>query len=166
MVVLRYDWLTHHNPIIDWTEMKITFRRLVTLKPMPTTTTGVDIRWVSARTMTKLCQDPENATFAISLGTHQYKPNMQMGGETLSARSTKAVLTETLPDTIPREYLEFCKVFSGEKANVLAPHRPYDLKINLEEGAKPFHRPVYSLSPPELATLRNFLEENTRNGFI
>src|SRR5258707_6692438 len=116
--------------------------------------------------MTKLHQDPENATFAISLGTHQYKPNMQVGRETLSARSAKVAVTETVPDTILREYLEFHEVFSGEKANVLAPHRPYDLKINLEEGAKPFHRPVYSLLPPKLATLRDFLEENTRNGFI
>ena len=47
-VVLGYDWLTHHNLIINWMETKITFWRLVTPKPMPTTTTGVDIRWVSA----------------------------------------------------------------------------------------------------------------------
>ncbi len=116
--------------------------------------------------MTKLHRNPENATFVISPGTHQYKPDMQMGRENLSARSAIAALTETFPDTIPREYLEFHKVFSGEKANILAPHRPYDLKINLEEGAKPFHGLVYSLSPPKLATLRNFLEENTRNSFI
>ena len=165
-MVLGYDWLTHHNPIINWMEMKITFWKPATPKLMPTTTTGVDIHWVSARTMTKLHQDPENTTFAISPGMHQYKPDMQMGRETLSARSVKVVLTETFPDTIPREYLKFCKVFSGEKANVLAPHRLYDLKINLEEGTKPFHRLVYSLLPPKLATLRNFLEENTRNGFI
>src|SRR5258708_10519839 len=56
-VVLGYDWLTHHNPIINWMETKITFWRLVTLKLTPTTTTGVDIHWVSAQTMTKLCQD-------------------------------------------------------------------------------------------------------------
>src|SRR5258708_4271521 len=116
--------------------------------------------------MTKLHRNLENTTFTISLGMHQYKPNMQTGGENLSARSAIAALTETFPDTILREYLEFCKVFSGEKANVLAPHRPYDLKINLEEGAKPFHGLIYSLLPPELATLRNFLEENTRNSFI
>jgi len=117
--------------------------------------------------MTKLCWDLENTTFMISLGTHQYNSNLQVGGETLSgARSTKVAPTETFPDTILREYLKFHKVFSGEKANVLAPHRPYDLKINLEEGAKPFHGPIYSLLPPELATLRDFLEENTRNGFI
>src|SRR5260221_1859560 len=107
--------------------------------------------------MTKLHQDPENTTFAISLGTHQYKPDMQMGRESLSARSMIVAPTETFPDTILREHPKFCKVFSGEKANILAPHRPYDLKINLEEGTKPFHRPIYSLLPPELATLRNFL---------
>src|SRR5260370_22883160 len=57
-------------------------------------------------------------------------------------------------------------MFSGEKANVVAPHKPYDLKINLEEGAKPFHGPIYSLLPPELTALREFLEENVQNGFI
>src|SRR5258705_6935926 len=49
---------------------------------------------------------------------------------------------------------------------MLAPHQPYDLKINLEEGMKPFHGPIYLLSPPELTALREFLEENVRNGFI
>src|SRR5258708_2642570 len=49
---------------------------------------------------------------------------------------------------------------------MLAPHQPYDLKINLEEGMKPFHGPIYLLSPPELTALREFLEENVWNGFI
>ncbi len=31
---------------------------------------------------------------------------------------------------------------------------------------KPFHRPIYSLSPLELVALREFLEEHTWNGFI
>src|SRR5260221_1424868 len=67
---------------------------------------------------------------------------------------------------VPQEYHKFCNVFSGEKANVLAPHQPYDLKINLEEGMKLFHRLIYSLLPPELTALREFLEENIWNGFI
>jgi len=67
---------------------------------------------------------------------------------------------------VPQEYHEFCDVFSGEKANMLAPHQPYNLKINLEEGAKPFHRLIYLLLPLELIVLRKFLEENVQNGFI
>src|SRR5258706_3348457 len=38
--------------------------------------------------------------------------------------------------------------------------------INVEEGAKPIHGPIYSLSPPELTALWEFLKEHTRNGFI
>jgi len=78
-------------------------------------------------------------------------------------------LTAQLEDPlsrVPQEYHEFCNVFSGEKANALAPHWQYNLKINLEEGAKPFHGPIYLLSPPELTVLREFLEENAQNGFI
>src|SRR6266478_2602868 len=67
---------------------------------------------------------------------------------------------------VPQEYHKFHNIFSGKKANALAPHWPYDLKINLEEGAKPFHGLIYSLSPPELMALREFIEEHTRNGFI
>src|SRR5258708_4960326 len=81
----------------------------------------------------------------------------------------KAALTAQPEDPlsrVPQEYHEFCDVFSGEKANMLAPHQPYDLKINLEEGMKPFHGPIYLLSPPELTALREFLEENVWNGFI
>jgi hypothetical protein len=51
---------------------------------------------------------------------------------------------------IPEEYQNFTDVFSKEKANTLAPHQPYDLKINLEEGTLPPLGPIYSLSQSEL----------------
>src|SRR6266478_6552497 len=69
-------------------------------------------------------------------------------------------------DSILEEYHEFMDVFSGEKANTLAPHQPYGLQIELEEGGKLAHGPIYSLSPLELTALQEFLKENTRNGFI
>src|SRR5260370_3749727 len=73
---------------------------------------------------------------------------------------------EDLLNGVHQEYHDFRNVFSGEKANALPPHQLYNLKIDLEEGAKPFHGLIYSLSPPELTMLRDFLEENTKNGFI
>ncbi len=84
----------------------------------------------------------------------------------LKVKATSTAQPEDPLSGVPQEYHEFCDVFSGEKANALAPHQPYDLKINLEEGAKPFHRLIYSLLPPELTVLREFLEENVWNGFI
>jgi len=67
---------------------------------------------------------------------------------------------------IPEEYHEFADVFSKAKADMLAPHRPYDLKINLEEGSTPPFGPIYSMSPSELQSLREFLDEHLNIGFI
>src|SRR5258705_2198370 len=117
--------------------------------------------------MGRICQEVGSKTFLLSPSSVQRMPNLVHAS--LDWLEAKAALTAQPEDTlsrVPQEYHEFHDVFSGEKANALAPHWPYDLKINLEEGTKPFHRPIYSLSPPELTALREFLEENVQNGFI
>src|SRR6266705_1173709 len=67
---------------------------------------------------------------------------------------------------IPQEYHKFVDVFSKSKANTLAPHREYNLKIELEEGTHPPLGTLYSLSPFELEALRTFLDEHLALGFI
>jgi len=67
---------------------------------------------------------------------------------------------------IPEHYHDFTDVFSKKQADVLAPHRPYDLKITLEDGASPPQPPIYSLSTLELETLQEFLDEHLNIGFI
>src|SRR5258708_33979685 len=111
--------------------------------------------------MKKVSQETGSTMFLLSpIDPLQPSPHW------LEARAVATEPPEGPLSVIPMEYLEFRNVFSGDKANMLAPHRPYDLKINLEEGAKPFHGPIYSLSPPELSALREFLEENIKNSFI
>src|SRR5258708_6471237 len=131
-------------------ETKTTFRELKNPKGELASGRKIDICMVSALMMTKLCKDPGTPTFVIS-----------MADLTL----LQVTAADTL-DSIPGEYHDFCDVFSGEKAGTLTPHRPYDLQINVEEVAKPIYGPIYSLSPPELVALWEFLEEHTRNGFI
>ena len=46
------------------------------------------------------------------------------------------------------------------------PHRPYNLKINIEEGFTPPLGPIYSLLKTELEALQEFLDENIANGVI
>src|SRR5258705_7211071 len=76
------------------------------------------------------------------------------------------VMAANTLNNILAKYHDFSDVFSGEKVGTLTPHRPCDLQINIEEGVKPIHRPIYSLSPPELMALQEFLKEHTRSGFI
>jgi len=85
----------------------------------------------------------------------------------LDIQANSAKLTET-PDlsNIPSEYHEFANVFSKTKAEVLAPHHPYDFKINLEESAQPPVGSIYSLSASKQEALKEFIEENLNMGFI
>ena len=67
---------------------------------------------------------------------------------------------------VPKEYHDFADVFSKGKADTLPPHRPYDLKIDLEDGAVLPIIPMYSLSQSEMGALREFINEHVRIGFI
>src|SRR5258708_1569293 len=117
--------------------------------------------------MGRICQEVGSETFLLSPSSIQQTPNpFHTTLNRPKARATSKAQPEDTLSGVPQEYQEFCDVFSGEKANMLAPHWPYDLKINLEEGAKLFHGPIYLLSPLELTALRELLEENVWNGFI
>jgi len=97
------------------------------------------------------------------LGSH----NFQLCLCSSDIQTNSAKLAET-PDlsNVPSEYHEFADVFGKTKAETLPSHRPYDLKINLEEGAQPPVGPIYSLSASEQEALKDFIEENLNMGFI
>src|SRR5258705_919478 len=174
-IVLSYDWLVHHNPSIDWAETKVVF--LGTMKaperPSVPASSKFNIQMVSAKMISHLCCEPSNSVYCLDHHSDVEVDKAFPHSTSLHSEPTSelhSVHTSTLAldsmGRIPVEYHEFHKVFSGTKADTLPPHQPYDLQISLEEGAKPFHGPIYSLSPPELAALREFLEEHTWNGFI
>ena len=97
------------------------------------------------------------------LGSHNFK--LCLHSLDIQANSAKLVETSDLSN-VPSKYHEFANVFSKTKAEVLAPYHPYDLKINLEEGAQPPVGPIYSLSVSEQEVLKKFIEENLNIGFI
>ena len=69
-------------------------------------------------------------------------------------------------ESIPEDYWDFSDVFSKAKADTLAPHWPYDLKIVLEDGTMPPQPLIYSLSNSELGTLQEFIDKHLNIGFI
>jgi len=83
----------------------------------------------------------------------------------IQANSTKLAETPDLSN-VPSNYYKFTDIFSKTKAEILASHCLYNLKINLEEGAQPPVGPIYSLSASEQEALKEFIKENLNTGFI
>src|SRR5260370_11612545 len=148
-VVLSYDWLLQHNPTINWVETKVIFRTpSETLKvKLPTTVktppTVINIHKVSAKEFCKLSQEVGATMYMVSNLESTLYSGYSIKPIHLRAVELKSDTLAFLP-----EYQEFANVFSGEKANTLVPHHPYDLQINMEEDAKPSYGPIYSLSLP------------------
>jgi hypothetical protein len=66
----------------------------------------------------------------------------------------------------PPEYAEFQDVFEKKNADRLPEHRKYDVPIDLLPGKQPPWGGIYSLSEPELKTLKEYIDENLAKGFI
>ena len=96
-------------------------------------------------------------------GSHNFE--LCLHSSNIQANSAKLVETPDLSN-VPSKYYEFADVFSKNKAETLPPHCPYDLKINLEEGAQPPVSPIYSLLVSEQEALKKFIEGNLNIDFI
>ena len=69
--------------------------------------------------------------------------------------------------TVSAKYLDFADVFLKKSANVLWKQTEInEYAIKLEKGKQPPYRPIYSLGPVELKTLKTYIEINLGNGFI
>ena len=188
-LVLGYNWLARHNPLIDWVNRSINFRpslqenlalsRIAANTPLaslsfldiPLQSSDSVVSIPASETSVSNSGRPNIAIIGVAaflhasklLGSHNFK--LCLHSSDIQANSAKLAETPDLSN-VPSKYHKFADVFSKTKAEVLPPHRPYDLKINLEEGAQPPVGPIYSLSASEQEALKEFIEENLNTGFI
>ena len=144
-VILGMPWLRRHNPRIDWSQHHWSY---------PNVAHNVEL--VSPQQFESLVDQGATA-YAAFARESQEDTN---GGETLgvSLHTLEAV-------DLPREYEDYCDVFSEDAANELPPYGPQDHAIDLDGGAPPFG-PLYNLSANELTVLKKYIEENLKKGFI
>jgi hypothetical protein len=168
-IVLGHPWLKKHNPQANWADGSWEFKdpycvQNCNLTRQPTRQKG--LREVPKRYIPDL-NYRDIASVSISSIQAYVKRGYQIGMVTLedideSLRQEGDELKLQLPNCIQ----DYADVFSPKKADKLPPHRSYDHEIRLTSNQKlPFGK-IYSMSREELQTLRDWLDENLRKGFI
>jgi len=110
--------------------------------PKITSTGPINISLIGATAFAKAAWAEDSQTFSLSL---KY--------EEVSGRSTTTAPSGSDTEGVPECYHNFADVFSKSKAKNLAPHWDYNLKIEIEDGAKPPLGPIYPLLESELVAL-------------
>ncbi|KAG0158309.1 hypothetical protein PDIDSM_5822 [Penicillium digitatum] len=85
--------------------------------------------------------------------------------EYITVKHEKLYATSDEP-RIPEEYREFTDVFTAPAEGVLPKHGTFDHEINTMEGTEPTFKPIYQLSQKESETLKEYISENLKKGYI
>ena len=165
--MLGHNWFTCFNLLIDWVLGSIMYYsplqtdslmspETVALAPIssktptpPTPLVASKVSFVNAAAFTCLSKMDDTQVYQIFLSDKSAPddaPVNMMG--------------------VPLDYHDFTNIFSKTHTYTPAPHRPYDLKIKLEEGTSPPFGPIYSLSQSELRSLQEFLDKHLVMDFI
>ena len=135
-VILGIDWLQKHNPAINWKRHVVSF---------------------CDEFCNKHCieQCPVRPSLDLSC----------LSCLELTFVKSSCPTCETKP-TLPEMYSAFQSVFEDSEPGTLPPHRPFDHAIPLEPNATAPFGPLYTLSQKELESLKEYIDDNLKKGFI
>ena len=163
LAVLGHSWLTYYNSLIDWVLSSITFQPPKEIESLA----SLKLATLVLLTSVLLSPAPKIALVNVAGFTQASKLTDIQVFKLFIMTTTLANSKTTSVDmsSVPTEYNEFSDVFEAH-ADTLPTHQPYDMKIELEEGATPPFSLMYSLSLYELQTLHEFIDEHLAYSFI
>jgi len=124
---------------------------------------NIDIKIIRAAPFARLIREGMEV---YQLHISPVSPHETLRTETTQNSKEKKTEQEILDKVVPPEYHDFANVFSEGEAKSLPPHRPYDHKIDLEEGMEPPFGKIYNMSETELKLLKDYIDDMLGKGFI
>jgi hypothetical protein len=181
---LPIEWLTKHNPEIDWETGVLRWRSdFCKSHCLPISMRDAVRNFVKLLREAKVWEtEAEAEADAEPVGkvagakkatADDVKWHNENGGKVAGARKATADDVKwhdedggNIADRLPEIYREWASVFSEEEINRLPDHTEYDHRIELIEGTVPPFGPIYPLSEKELQTLREYLRKELASGKI
>ena len=137
-MILRYMWLKHHNPEIDW--------ETGTVKMTRHSKTCQHFRKSTMRFLAQLeAEEQENAWHAYYL---------RVATEILPLKTEK-----TTEELVPKEYHKVLKVFSKGESEHMPLRKPWDHAIDLKDMFQPKKGHIIPLSPTEQEEVSAFIDD-------
>jgi len=176
-VLLGTDWLSKHNPNIDWATNTITLNRCPTtcFKETQEPTLPLIAQLLPVCDWDPLTEEYFNideayADRALCIETHMNKHfNGPLHGPLLAhttVSTTLAMKKEASQMDIPPEFRQYSRVFSDEEAQRLPQHQPWDHKIDLLPDKSMRKTSIYRLTPPEKVALEKYITDGLAQGSL
>ena len=174
--ILGRDWLSKHNPYINYYTNSIFFIGRYCASHCPSSKgnkflfhsdiTAPMFERENADQEEHVCQ--ENSDYIIP----EIISDEELYDTNLCAAIIETDNKEKSNKEIPKEeiigkyYSKYKIVFEKKQSEKLPPHREYDIAIELIPGGQLYFGPIYSLTVDETKALKEYIQENLKKNFI
>jgi hypothetical protein len=186
-IILGTDWLTKHNPDVDWwtstlhmtqcpppcrTKLAIKIKAKANPKSQP-----IQAKLAQVKTQPPLqgvveLEDKEDSAKwtpePLNIWQTEINPLKKYSNvsQKLAQESKKHALKKSTGNIVPEWCHEFLKVFDEKEANRFPTSRPWDHAIETKPGYIPKDCKVYPLSPNEKNSMDAWIDEQLAKGYI
>ncbi len=158
-VVLGMPFLALSNANFQFDAEKFTWRSYTIVEALPTSSR---VKPIDKREFAKAALDENLKTFVVNISALEATTIHPSRAAQIAALQWDKVCIE-----IPAEYSDYGDVFSSDLAMELPENTGInELVIELLDGKQPPYKPIYTLSPVELETLKTYIETHFKTGFI
>ena len=168
-VILGMFFLKISNTDMVFGERTLTWKSYITNKVLPTTK---QVQVIDPKEFVIVVLDIDSKTFIIHVALREHKEMVIDLGNKAQIKAQNgaqvgALLFDKAPTEVPTKYSNYSNVFSAENATELLENTGInEHAIELKESKQPFFKPIYSLGPIEIKTLKTYIKTNLANSFI